>query len=361
VVTARNYDRLTEVLDHLAKHFVATPYAVTIKRVELGNRCDLDQYLQESHVPLAPLRRALGGLIANSRVSAPVVFRGFPLCAVPGGEHLHADVTDWDSEVKGFHNFEAQGRVSTRDVFEQPRTVHDFDWLCESCTLSPLCRDRGLFLYRTFTLDDVPSPTLGPAPVRIADVLARARGAVAGASTRAPGPLATLLRDLSRESPSGTALPGTTITWQPHTTGALLLLPASASPQVERSEPLAEHPRSVLVPALVRALAALGLVQPGAGGEPASPTWHVALLAPDGSPLEVDANAGPEARPRPPGLLLRAAAMDKHTAPPTKLVIRILPDSHFVRGVRFEVTAPSGAQQPAAVLTRMRELIEKAG
>ncbi len=164
VVSRFNVERLEEVVALVVERLVETPLAVSFKRVIPRPHVDDRDFLERIHVPLARLRRVLPAAAARVPARADPCFRDFPLCALPGVEHLDADLRYWLEDPSVSHNFEDQTRIDDMYPEAAARAPHAWQWLCDTCALDPVCLRRGLFQSGRHDVEHAPEPTVGPRP-----------------------------------------------------------------------------------------------------------------------------------------------------------------------------------------------------
>lgn len=146
VVSAFNAARLEQVVDHVLARFRTTPWALTFKRVSLGNA--EPEVAARSRVSLATLRAVFSRLPGDLEArwgAIQVMFRDFPLCALPGHEHRDANLATVMAGTEVMDNFEDQ--VSLNPMYSRAlgRTEDPFSGVCATCRLDPWCVSRGLF------------------------------------------------------------------------------------------------------------------------------------------------------------------------------------------------------------------------
>lgn len=180
VVTAFNASRLDQVVGHVAGRFAVTPWALTFKRVSLADA--LPEVMAASRVPLRALREAFSRLPGDMEARwgmILVMFRDFPLCALPGREHQDANLAAVLAGTQVMDNFDDQ--VSLNPMYPQApgRKEHPFHDVCARCRLDTWCMSRGLFWEGVLGDDDRPIPIEDGIPVgfaRLVEASACARG-----------------------------------------------------------------------------------------------------------------------------------------------------------------------------------------
>ncbi len=176
VVSAFNHTRLGDAIQHAADHLGDALSLVTIKRCSTNT--------PKLGVAGDDLLDALITLYKGWPHPFPAIHRSFPMCLVPGYEHLDADLVYIRDRVPVLENFR-----------DQDRFVHMYDHMidasvrmqpeCEACTLNAVCFRRELFderpdeaRTRPRTSRRDPRQVLvanGAAPERVDDILAALR------------------------------------------------------------------------------------------------------------------------------------------------------------------------------------------
>lgn len=150
VVSAFNHSRLAEAVALAAVHLGRAMTVLTLKR------CATDEF--RMGVSADDLRAALVPLLAGWPHPFPAIHRGFPLCVVPGFEHLDADLVYIRDGVRVMDNFQVQDRfIPMYDpVIEATRHPPVG---CAGCTLDAVCLRRELFAERPGDPDTMPRPS----------------------------------------------------------------------------------------------------------------------------------------------------------------------------------------------------------
>ena len=242
VVSAFNVLRLPEVLRHLTTRFEATPFVITFKRVRpiWGRE---QEFLEQIHAPFAKVRSIFRELVKGMDSSLSIRFRDFPLCAFPGAEHLDAMLQDFLKRVNIRHNFFDQRKTEDMSPITLMKAAHPFSWMCELCELERYCLFRGIFNLEPISPEGRPVPWQGAVPSDLSQMVHDSERTEAeleafAAPASKPDQLNVhLLRELQRASPPGQPLPGTTGTWQPLSTGLLLLEDGEHSTQIRVGSP----------------------------------------------------------------------------------------------------------------------------
>ncbi|MBM4372576.1 MAG: radical SAM protein, partial [Deltaproteobacteria bacterium] len=218
VVSGYNVDRLDVALDHVRSRFRRTPFTLTVKRI-LPWGADTRSYRERCHVPLGRLRPAFEALARAALPGIRLMFRGFPLCALPGMEHLDADLERFLSDIDIRCNFQHQDTMGQMYSVERMRREHPYSDACDTCRLRYLCLDRRLFvdgpvedLNRPVPLDSLPpGPLLAcPGAVQILEDEALRRRAGLG-----DPPFTSLRRALQASCPPGAVQEGHGGSWAP--------------------------------------------------------------------------------------------------------------------------------------------------
>ncbi len=168
VVSALNVDRLDEVIALLHERLAVTPFLLTFKRVNLRHMSP--DLARPYWAPLARFRKAFMAMpvdMESAFGAAAVVFRDFPLCAIPGREERAVDVTTVLRGVQIEHNFGEQSKIDNMFPQRNNRVEHPCSWWCAVCTLGPICLFRGHFLTGDFGPDACPVPFCEPVPERL--------------------------------------------------------------------------------------------------------------------------------------------------------------------------------------------------
>ena len=226
VVSRANIARLDEVFGLLRRHLGQSQYVVTLRRLDLLGDIDLAAAGHLS-VPLAELRAHLPPLLQRVAPTTDVLHRGFPLCAVPGWEHLDADLLVFLERAQIRQNFFLQDTFTPMYSQESSAHGHRYEWLCAACDQAPLCVERGLFLEEPLAPDRRPVPHRGPLPAPLAALVdAGASGEDLFREIRAQATpylqqMTGLLRALRDDhvGPAAQVPPA----WEPLDTGAFLL------------------------------------------------------------------------------------------------------------------------------------------
>ncbi|MCX5797051.1 MAG: radical SAM protein [Elusimicrobia bacterium] len=223
VVSRFNVDRLEEVLGHLAGHLDEGRYVVTCKRLDMAPVLHEESFRRSMYVPLADLRRCLSRLAPQAAAGVKLGFRDFPLCAIPGLERLDYDLGYWLNDVRVRQNFFRQGQMV--DMYpEESHEAQPFDWICEDCSLSPLCRQRYLFLQADSSPEHAPRPLSGALPEPLAAWVGRQpRGAAVLRAPRRRTARGWALGSLLKASPPERPLAGKTLFWAPLERGVIRL------------------------------------------------------------------------------------------------------------------------------------------
>ena len=101
---------------------------------------------------------------------------------------------------------------------------HAFDWVCESCSLDPLCLQRRLFEHAAELPGHVPIPTTGAIPERLMRwTLRHENGAAMLRRVRRRSASGQMLRELLRLAPADGLLAGTGVRWMPLENGRVEL------------------------------------------------------------------------------------------------------------------------------------------
>lgn len=146
VVSAFNVSRIEAVVGHVAGRFSRTPWVLTFKRVSLADAAP--EVAARSRVRLGTLREAFSRLPDDLEAhwgAVLAMFRDFPLCALPGREHLDATLAAVLAGTRVMDNFDDQVSLKAMYPEESRRTDHPFSRVCASCRLDPWCVSRGLF------------------------------------------------------------------------------------------------------------------------------------------------------------------------------------------------------------------------
>jgi pyruvate-formate lyase-activating enzyme len=224
VVSRFNVEHLDDVLGHLTRHLDPRHFTATFKRLDMAPVLHEESFRRHMYVPLADLRRCLAPLAAHVRAGMKLGFRDFPLCAIPGLESFDHDLGYRLNDVRVKQNFFHQGLMVDMYPEETAGESHPFGWLCENCSLSPLCLRRGLFLQAASLPEHLPQPRLAGLPKDLdAWVRRRACGAKILASPRRRTALGWALGALLQAAPPRRPLAGKSLSWTPLERGRLRL------------------------------------------------------------------------------------------------------------------------------------------
>jgi pyruvate-formate lyase-activating enzyme len=216
VVSRFNVEHLDDVLGHLTRHLDPRHFTATFKRLDMAPVLHEESFRRRMYAPLADLRRCLSPLAARVRAGVRLGFRDFPLCAIPGLESFDYDLGYWLNDVRVKQNFFHQGLMVDMYPEEAAQEAHPFDWLCENCSLGPLCRRRLLFRQADSLPEHAPQPRLGPLPKALSSWVRRqARGARVLAAPRRRTALGWALGALLEEAQDAS--------WTPLERGVILL------------------------------------------------------------------------------------------------------------------------------------------
>ncbi|MBI5241274.1 MAG: radical SAM protein [Elusimicrobia bacterium] len=175
VVSRFNVERLDEVLGHLARRLEPGSYVVTCKRLDMAPVLHEESFRRHMYVSLASLRRHLPALADRIKAGVRIGFRDFPLCAIPGLEMHDYDLGYWLNGVRVKQNFFRQDQMVDMYPEEAAQGSHPFDWLCEGCSLGPLCLRRVLFLQADSRPEHTPQPLRGSLPKTLSAWVRRQR------------------------------------------------------------------------------------------------------------------------------------------------------------------------------------------
>ncbi|MGI6681774.1 MAG: radical SAM protein [Myxococcota bacterium] len=136
VVSSFNIDRLDAVIDLAAQHLGSAIALLTLKRCQDNEPSRV--------VTATQLRDALIPLLSGWRHSFPVILRGFPMCTVPGFEHLDADLVYIRQGVTVSDNFQRQDEFMS---MYGPAVAASANPLpeCKICSLRDICYSRQVF------------------------------------------------------------------------------------------------------------------------------------------------------------------------------------------------------------------------
>ncbi len=246
VASRYNVQQLARVVEHVSTRLLRTPHQITIKRVTRPSTLSLSEFVRNVSVPCSQLSERFVSLVTELGGNENICFRDFPLCVLPGLERLDADLRCWLNGTVVFQNFEDQTRAATMYPEPAMRTEHAYQWICDRCSLDPVCLRRGLF---EPPIDDenfcpIAAPSDLPEPLR-AWISHFPRGAAAlenrQATVARSGERGWLLKHLApaslRLSPRQ---PGAN--WIPLTTGMLLVVDGERSLRVSVGLASAQRP-----------------------------------------------------------------------------------------------------------------------
>ncbi len=226
VVAAFNYTRLPEVIEHVRQHLGRTKYVISFKRVLKRRDHVEEEFQRDIHVPFRLARRAINDALERYGTSVKMVVRDFPLCTAPRWTELDADLHYWLRGVRVAHNFLGQNRMVDMYAPDRLKQRHPYAWLCDLCSIEPLCINRSIFNHVCQTSDNSPVPVREDIPPGLLAAARRsANGAAALDAARATAerPETELLRLLWDRVEPGRPLPGSDVLWEPLTTGVLRL------------------------------------------------------------------------------------------------------------------------------------------
>jgi hypothetical protein len=159
VVSSANVASLRRVVGHISKHLSPSVSQVTFRRlmrVRMNGTDAPAALVPDGEAARHGIRELLDGWI-YARTFA--LIRGFPLCIVPGHEHLHADLLYHCRQSRIVQNLGMLPRFTPMCRYSLPRDENT-PAACRSCSLSALCRAITHGTMARF------SPGLAPAPSR---------------------------------------------------------------------------------------------------------------------------------------------------------------------------------------------------
>ncbi len=161
VVSSFNIDRLDAAIDLAARHLGPAIGLLTLLRC-------MDN--EPSRVVTADrLRKALVPCLSGWHHPFPVVLRNFPMCTVPGFEHLDADLVYIRQGVTVLDNFLQQDEFVPMYESAVANSVNSLSQ-CKICSLADLCYSRRVFRERPDDPTNLPIPsTKDPRQVLIAN------------------------------------------------------------------------------------------------------------------------------------------------------------------------------------------------
>ncbi|HEY3358861.1 MAG TPA: DUF6395 domain-containing protein [Polyangia bacterium] len=114
-----------------------------------------------ARIPLARLRAELERLGELGLEFSDLSFQGFPLCALPGMEHLSSDLRRAARHYDLLFNFADQSSIREMPSLELPPALDVYGHVCRGCTLRDIC--PGTFLGSQFP-DYAPTAEQAPIP-----------------------------------------------------------------------------------------------------------------------------------------------------------------------------------------------------
>ena len=159
VVSRYNYRRLDEIMRVLASRLPDREFSAVLRRVGPSR----NNGVNPAAVPLSELRAVLPPLLAGWKFRFPVAVRNFPLCAVPGFEHLDADLAYLRAGTVVRQNFFGQKNMAEMYSDESLFRGHGSSESCAKCSLQFFCFSRGLFGEMEKNPANQPLPSVRPA------------------------------------------------------------------------------------------------------------------------------------------------------------------------------------------------------
>lgn len=150
VVSRFNHGRVGEAIALAAAHLGPALSMVTLKRCVERDPAHV--------VPADALREALVPVLAGWRHPFPAIHRGFPMCAVPGFEHLDGDLVYVRQGVPVLDNFQRQDTFVAMYGPLAEAARHPPPG-CAGCALADVCFSRRVFAERPDDPRNRPRPS----------------------------------------------------------------------------------------------------------------------------------------------------------------------------------------------------------